>query len=232
MFGSDWRTRVLGVVAVVATLFGLFTVSPLGAQDEVPEPFWLQNEPIPEGAPHSIVDIGASGRVTATGPLARVYGEAGDGFALIAGGDLLDVCTSPYPREREMRVYRQGDSFVVRLGAGGQNMPMFLYETDLGVFDLFDSACGGFFENGEPVPHAVASGIGTMKLFERPSELPWITQDGPQPSGIYRNSIEATLLDADGNTYEVDAAARFTVAETGAFPDFEVLELNVVAPAG
>ena len=161
-----------------------------------------------------------------------MYGEAGDGFALIAGGDLLDVCTSPYPREREMRIYRQGDGFVVRLGAAGQDMPMFLYETDLGVFELFDSACGGFFENGTPIPHAVASGVGTMKLFERPSELPWVSAGGPPPVGSYRNSVEGTLLDADGGTYEVDAAARFTVEEEGGDPIFEILELNVTPPAG
>ena len=203
MFGIGSGKRLLGLIASVAVLFSLIAVNPLGAQDEVPEPFWLQNEPIPEGAPHSILEIGANGRVTATGPLARVYGEAGDGFALIAGGDLLDVCTSPYPREREMRVYRQGDGFVVRLGAAGQDMPMYLYETDLDVFSLFDEACGGFFENGTPIPTAIASGIGNMRLFERPSELPWVTAGGPQPAGSYRNSVEATLLDAQGNIYEV-----------------------------
>lgn len=232
MFGLGSGKRLLGMIATIAVLIGALSVSPLGAQDEVPEPFWLQNEPIPEGAPHSILDIGANGRVTATGPLARVYGEAGDGFALIAGGDLLDVCTSPYPREREMRVYRQGDGFVVRLGAGGQDLPMYLYETDLDVFSLFDEACGGFFENGEPIPHAIASGVGTMKLFERQSQLPWIVGGGPQPAGIYRNSVEASLLDAQGNVYEVDAEARFTVETDGGAPDFEVLELNVTPPAG
>ena len=232
MFSIGSGKRWLGIIASAAVLFSLFAVNPLGAQDEVPEPFWLANEPIPEGAPHSILEIGANGRVTATGPLGRVYGEAGDGFALIAGGDLLDVCTSPYPREREMRIYRQGDGFVVRLGAAGQDMPMFLYETDLGVFELFDSACGGFFENGTPIPHAVASGVGTMKLFERPSELPWVVAGGPPPVGSYRNSVEGTLLDADGGTYEVDAAARFTVEEEGGDPIFEILELNVTPPAG
>lgn len=125
------RGRAVGVVAVLALVVSILSVGSAGAQEQT-VPKWLERNPVPEGAPFEIGDVGANGRVQFSGPLARVYGEAGDGYALIAGADMLSVCTDEVPPSKPGIAYRGDGHFVIRTAPGGEQVRTYLYKTDLG----------------------------------------------------------------------------------------------------
>ena len=226
--------RTAAVFVALSAIVGLVVVSPAGAQDES-DPIWLQRNPIPESEArqYEVLEVGPNGRALVSAPLGRVYGDVGDGYALIVGDDMLGICTDAPMIEIDTVVYRQPGSFVVRTQPGGATeIPMYLYEVDpeLGVFDFFGQVCGGFAENGTPIPPPTAVGLGTFRVFEQPTVVPWLW-DGVQPAGKYRNSVEGTFADVDGNTFDVDASARLRIGED---LDLELLELelDVVPTAG
>lgn len=220
---------MLALAAVFALAAGLIVVQPVSAQDRS-SPSWLDRNPIPadQSDQFEVNEVRPNGRVSVTQPFGRVYGSEGDGYALIVGDDMIGVCTGAPQVALDTVVYRADGSFVVRTEVGGAEVPMYLYETDLDVFGFFGEVCGAFAE-GTPIPAPTAVGLGTFRVFERPTVVPWLW-NGVQPVGQYRNSVEGTFADAQGNTFEVDAFAGFAVNED-LEPQFNRLELNVTPTA-
>jgi len=232
MLESKRFRRAVGVLAGVAMMLGLAVVTPVGAQDtDQALPRWLVNNPIPEDQPFEVLEVRPNGRVLVSGPLGRVYGSAGDGYALIGTDDMLQVCLDPVASPEEFIVYRSNGTFVSRTGSQGIPIRAYLYETDLAVFDYFDEVCTAFHEEGTPIPAPFASSIATLKAFERPSQPIWNGVE--QPPGIYRNSIAGVFADVDGNLFDVEGVARFEILEgVEGPPNFEQLTLEVTPTAG
>ncbi|MFT7474581.1 MAG: hypothetical protein ACI81L_001506 [Verrucomicrobiales bacterium] len=120
------RRKIGAVIALLAVLGALLAPGVVSAQDDSPVlPRWLQRFDVPQDM--EILSVGANGRVTFEAPLARVYGEAGDGFAVLAGGDIMNVCRDTKPASIEGVLYRRNGQFVTTSKPGGVEVPTFVY---------------------------------------------------------------------------------------------------------
>jgi hypothetical protein len=229
--GQRPRRRTIGaVIALIAVLGTLLAPGAVSAQDDSPVlPSWLQRFDIPERV--EIVSVGANGRVMFEAPLARVYGEPGDGFAAVAGGDMMNVCRDTKPDAAEGVRYRRNGQFVTTTKPGGVEVPTFVYKTELGIFEFFDEVCGGWFGNGIPIPAPFASGLLELRATDWNPTEPAVLSEA-FPVGRYRNSVRGVVADVDGNTFDVFAIAGFRVAVENRDPQFCRTETTVTPTAG
>jgi hypothetical protein len=138
-------------------------------------------------------------------PLGRVYGMPGDGYALIAGASLEDVCSGP-PGQVKQQIRKAKDgTFISKIINNGLWTTVNLYKTDLGVFAFFDKWCPVFGGGGD-IPQPTATGIGILR------DKSWTTDPFAefQPVGRYRNGVRATLFGSDG-TYKVRTLVDYKV---------------------
>jgi hypothetical protein len=224
------RWKMGAIVALLAVASTVLVPGSVSAQDDSPVlPRWMEGFDLPDHV--EIVSVGANGRVMMTSPLGRVYGEAGDGYAIIAGGDLLSVCADEAPRDQEGVMYRRNGQYVTTTKPGGVQIPTYVYKTDGGVFDLFGEACEGWFENGTPIPTAFASGYLEVRATDWNPVTPGVFAE-EQPVGRYRNSVRGVVADAEGNTFDVFAFAGYRVLADGGEPRFTRNEVSVTPTAG
>jgi hypothetical protein len=213
------RVRRGAAVMLVFALASALLIPAAGAQEDDGVDH-VHNENVTIGEPR------ADGKTPFSAPLARVYGEPGDGYAVIAGGTLIDVCMDNPPVARDGLFFQRGNgTYTLKTLPGGTDIGVYVYKTDLGVFELFDQACGGFFREGIPIPPPIANGIGTIWNKEWGlAELPFDAE--AQPPGRYRNSVDAMVVDGDGNQFQVNALANYRIKQNGE-PRFLALSLSV-----
>ncbi len=201
---------VMALVSVLAIIAGLLGTAQAGAQQgsildgyEIPE--WME-----------VGDVLENGDVEFMAPIARVYGDKGEDWALVAGADLLSVCLDEPPASQPGVLWQQSSGTFANRVADDVQVRGYLYEKDpsVDIFEFFGQVCGGFFENGSPIPAPYASGYMDLRNRERGHSAPFFTFE-EQPAGRYRNSARGTLADRDGNTFTVSGVANYRVTKSG-----------------
>ena len=197
--------------AALATLMALAGLSTTGASAETDSVF-----------PPEIVPTGTLGNwTTFDDVLGRVYGFAGDGYAVIAGDPLDAVCTgAPPPVLPKMIKQNQSGTWEQRLQPGVQMVTAHVYETDLGVFQFFDSACPLFGTDGFPQPFAV----GDVAIRDRAWTLEAPGFGFDQPAGRYSNGVRGDVFTADGDRFRLRAWVTYDLDANGV-PDFLAFRL-------
>ena len=223
------KRRLWGIAAVLAMTASVVFVAPAGADHE--------DVVVPPVV--TIVAERANGKVVFDSPQVRVYDDQvrSDGapaqWLAIGGWSLIDICTSvdPPPLARLMYYERPNGVYIGKTFGGGVDMEVHVYKTDMNVPDFFDSACGGFFGEGTPMPAAFASGFATLTERVRVRDLStWMDDATPQPPGRYLNGLVGVVADADGNVYDLVTAADFRVTANGA-PAFDEISVTLT-PVG
>lgn len=214
--GTRGRFRsVRQLAALISLALVMALLSPLAVQADTPKGELKTLTALEDiEIPPFINVIGQKGKWTEfEGPLARVYGNGTQGFVLIAGGSIADVCSGEMPPLGQGRFRQHYDgTWEFRTPKGGVERDAYLYKTDLEVFAFFDASCGGFFEHGTPLPAAFASGPVTLRDREWGTALPFPEEQLP---GRYKNSVRGVLTGAEGEAYRVRALADYEVTGDG-----------------
>jgi hypothetical protein len=222
------RTRVWGIVAILTLFASIVVAAPVGADHE--------DVVLPPGV--TIINERPNGKVIFESTQGRVYDDQvrSDGepaqWLAIGGGSLIDICVDTgFPPVPLLYLERPNGAYIGKTLAGGIEMEVHVYKTDLNVPDFFDSACGGFFGQGTPMPAAFASGFATMTEKVRVRDLSaWMDDLTPQPPGRYLNGLEGVVADADGNAYDLVTVADLRVKANGA-PLFNEISVNLTPKA-
>lgn len=195
------RRGLLASLALMLGLVGVLLGGPtVAASDHEPD------------IPPFITVTGENGPWTEfSGPYGRVYGNGTDGFVVIAGGSIEDVCFDNAPPSLHGEFRQRADGTWDNRTRGGQTTVAYVYETDLDVFAFFGEACGGFFGEGTPLPEAFAS--GQARVEERSWDL--AEPFPPTQVGQFVNWVDGVLTGADGHSYKVRAVADFEGFESG-----------------
>lgn len=214
--GTRGRFRsVRHLAALISLALVMALLSPLAVQAETPKGELKMLAALEDvDIPPFINVIGQQGKWTEfEGPFGRVYGNGSQGFALIVGASIADVCSGEMPPLGAGRFRQHYDgSWELRTPKGGIERDAYIYKTDLDVFAFFDASCGGFFEDGTPLPAAFASGPLTLRAREWGIALPFSEEQLP---GRYKNSVRGALTGADGKEYRVRAVADYQVTGEG-----------------
>lgn len=200
------KRLLAALVAVMAVAASMAVATTAGAQER-DNPWFVDR--YPASGLSEITEIRPNGRVAFTTPLGRVYGDAQHDFFVMTGGDLTGFCFEDPPRIHEMIGYRANGEFVMRTPAGGTTVATFVYPSSgTDFFTWAFGACEAFFTDGTPLPTAVASGYATLRINSNPSIPIWASETD-QPTGFYRNRVNGTLTDAEGNLWEVATSVAF-----------------------
>ena len=222
------KRRVHGVIAVLALAASVVFVAPVSAQDE----------PLPPGV--EVVRTKGDGTVVYRAPQAFAYDNTTGGdlqYVVVQGGDMFDVCgirdPEGLPPLAKVLVRERGKRHVIKTAPAGVTSYTSVYRTNLPVIpDFFDATCGGFFENGTPIPAPFATGLTTLRRWESVVDVrDALDIRTPQGRGKYRNGVTGVVADADGNTYDLEAVADFSVSASGAIPNFRTLTVSLT-PTG
>lgn len=205
------KTPRLMTAAFLAAILALSSVAlapGADAQNASPEPAsWMK-----------AIKTKKNGTVVVKAPLARVYGRAGDGVAVVANGDMYDVCNNRRPPARKGLLLRADNgTMTFKTPQKGVKVEVNVYKTDLDVFDFIGEKCGAFFGEGVPIQAPVAVGIGTIKNKE------WNITDFDtehQPVGRYENSVSAVVADADGGLWNLETYVDYEVEVAEEPPTF------------
>ena len=126
-----------------------------------------------------------------------------------SGADLEAACTNSPPPLAKGRFRQHFDgTWETRTLRGGVQRSVFIYKTNLEVFEYFGAVCPRLGE-GLPLPDAFA--VGTVTLRARDAGLAEPFGD----VGYHKNSAWGTATDADGNKYRVRAIAEFNLPPMG-----------------
>ena len=198
--------RTLATLVAVVIVGGTLSIASVaGAQDQANPWFVDRFEPVGSA---EITEVRTNGRVAFEIPTARVYGDASHDFWVLAGIDLMDVCLGNTEPAETLITYRENGRFVLRSPAGGIDVSTYVYpRTGDDVFAWFGEVCEGWAVDRTPLPAPVASGIATLRILSNPDVPTWSTEF--QPGGVFRNGVEGTLADADGNLWNVSTRVVF-----------------------
>ena len=222
------KRRLWGILAVLAMAASIVFIAPASAQDEA----------LPLGV--EFIREKPDGTKVYRGPSGFVYDNTtGDRMdhVVIHAGDLFDVCgirdPEALPPATRILVKEQRNKHVIKTTPAGFTSYTSVYKTDLPVIpDFFDAACGGFFENGTPLPAPFAVGLATLHRWEWVADVnDALDMTTPQGRGKYRNGVTGVVADADGNRYDLETVADFTVRSSGAMPNFRTATVTLTPQA-
>lgn len=228
------KRRLWGIVAVLAMAASVVFIAPASAvHDEANE--------LPPGV--EFVKTKADGTEIYKMPTLFFYdnttGEQLE-FAVMIGGDLWDACGArpgneggtPATSKVLVKEIRNG-KYVVKSPPRGHSSYISVYRTEMPPPVFFGEVCGGFFENGDPIPPPFASGFGTVHHKSWVSDVMEVMNDStPQPRGRYRNGVEGVVVDANGTVYDVQTVAVFGVRDPNAIPEFDTLTATLTPREG
>jgi len=220
--------RAWGVVAILTLFASIVAAAPVGAE----------HEDIVVPPVVTIIAERPNGKVVFESPQIRVYGDLvrrddePAQWLAIGGSSLIDVCLGDLaPTVPLLYIERPNGTYIGKTLAGGLEMEVHVYKTDMNVPDFFDASCGGFFGEGTPMPAAFASGFATMTEKVRVRDVAtWMNDLTDQPRGRYLNGLEGVVADADGNAYDLVTVADFRVKANGA-PVFDEISVTLT-PTG
>ncbi len=151
-------------------------------------------------------------------PLGRVYGNIDDvdGFVVISGGTVGDVCAdNPPPTAPGLRRQHPDGTWRIKTLGGGFTTTVAVYETDLEVFAFIGASCGGLAE-GVPLPEPFATGHVVLRDSIRGVADASAGFETQLPGG-YRNGVRGTVRTPDGERYRLRTRVEFDIGENGEF---------------
>lgn len=202
----EMKKLLAALVAVMAVAATMALAGTAGAQEQ-DDPWFVDR--FPAVGLSEINEVRPNGRVSFTTPLGRVYGDSSHDFFVMTGGDLTGLCFDEPPRSHELIGYRANGQFVMRTPSGGATVATFVYPSNgEDFFTWAFGACDAFFNDGTPLPTAVASGYATLRINSNPA-IPIWAAPVDQPPGTYRNGVSGTLSDAEGNLWDLETRVVF-----------------------
>ncbi|MGI9604770.1 MAG: hypothetical protein ACR2P0_01400 [Acidimicrobiales bacterium] len=228
------KRRWWGVGGVLALVASLVFVGPASASHEA-------GDDLPAGV--EFIRTRADGTEVYRMPTLFFYdnttGEEHE-FLVMIGGDMWDVCGARPGNEggtpgqsRVLVKESRNGTTLVKSTPSGHTSYVSVYRTTMIVPEFFGSVCGGFFENGNPIPPPYATGSGTIRHKSWVTDVMEVLDDRtPQPIGRYRNGIEGVVVDVDGNLFDVRTEGVFRVRDPQGPPDFTTMTASLTPHAG
>lgn len=157
-------------------------------------------------------------------PQGRVYGDGTQGYVVISGGTLEDVCNPDGVPPVLPGLFRQASdgTWITKTLPGGAWTTAAVYETDLDVFAYFDEWCPRAGSEALPQPFATGWVVLKDKAWDQPAPFPEFQQ------GRYRNGLRGHVWNEHG-VYKLRTLVDYEVSPEGV-PTFnkDVLKLRKV----